>query len=75
MSIQSPGTHLVNLSIPDHKNSAQVGKAELPQAEAIEIINKEQRWRICKRGTSGMYFAIEQASQDSPAESILKLSD
>jgi len=59
MSIQSPGTHLVNLSISDHKNSSQTGKPELPKAEAIEIINKEKRWKICKRDSSGMYFAIE----------------
>lgn len=75
MSIQSPGTHLVNLSISDHKSSSQGGKPELPQAEAIEIVNKEKRWKICRRGSSGMYFAIEQAAPGSPEESILKLSD
>ena len=75
MSIQRPGTHLVNLSLSDHKSSSQIGKAELPQVEAIEIVNKEKRWKICRRDSSGMYFAIEQAGPGSSEESILKLVD
>ena len=71
MSSRIPGTHLVNLSILAQK--MQTGFGETPEISAIEIINSQKQWKLCRKDETGKFFAIQHA--DEEAQSILKFDE
>ena len=52
LSSRIPGMHLVNLSILAQK----IG--ENPEIGAIEIINAQKNWKLCRKDETGKFFAI-----------------
>ena len=43
--------------------------------DAIEIINKEKRWKIANRDNSGKFFVIEKATPGEEEHSVMRLQD
>ena len=56
LSSRIPGTHLVNLSLIGQK--MQIGYGETPEISAIEIIDKQKNWKLCRKDDIGKFFAI-----------------
>lgn len=75
LSSRNPGTHLVNLNITGGLLNAQGGRPEIPVVDAVEIINKEKRWKIANRDSTGKFFVIEKAAPSEEEQSVLRLQD
>jgi hypothetical protein len=42
----------------------QIGYGETPEISAIEIINTQKNWKLCRKDDIGKFFAIQQADSD-----------
>ena len=43
--------------------------------DAVEIINKEKRWKIANRDSTGKFFVIEKATPSEEEHSVLRLRE
>ena len=66
---------MVNLNITGGLLNAQGGRPEIPVVDAVEIINKEKRWKIANRDSTGKFFVIEKATPSEEEPSVLRLRE
>ena len=46
----------------------------MPMIEAVEIVNKEKHFTLCKRDTVGKFFALKPSKDGEDQTSIIKVA-
>lgn len=75
MSSRQPGTFLVNLALNANNLAPRNSNFEKAQIQAVEIISKDNQFKICKRDEGGRFFSLEKHEGVTSEDSILKIEE